>query len=126
MGASAVQAVTAWVVLGGHPSRPALLELSRLSPWAWAARTAGLLALWAGGSIATFALTFDPFLTALPFFMVGAVVWRAFRGRYRVYAFRGDCPRCGHALTVKPGTAIGLPHPLVCYQCHHEPRLAAA
>jgi hypothetical protein len=120
------QVRAAWVVLGGHPPRRAELTLARYPVGAWAARTAGFVAAWAGATAATFALTFDPFITALPFFMLGAVTWRSFRGRYRVQRFRGECPRCGAELTVQPGTPIDLPHPLVCYACHHEPKLAAA
>jgi hypothetical protein len=126
MDASAVQVRAAWVVLGGHAPRAAELVLARDPAWAWAARTVSFLAGWAGATAATFVLTFDPFITALPFFMLGAVTWRTFRGRYRVRSFRGECPRCARPFAVKPGTAIDLPHPLVCYGCHHESRLAAA
>jgi hypothetical protein len=126
MDASAVQVRAAWVVLGGHRPRPAELVVARYPAWAWAARTASFLAGWAGATAATFVLTFDPFITALPFFMLGTLAWRTLRGRYRVESFRGECPRCAHPLAVRPGSAIDLPHPLVCYHCHHEPHLAAA
>jgi hypothetical protein len=125
MSARAMEVGTAWVVLGGHAPRRAELEVTRLPLLAWAGRTAAYGVGWAGATLATFVLTFDPFITALPFFMIGTLAWRSLRGRWRVRSFRGVCPRCEHPLRVEPGTAIDLPHPLVCYHCHHEPRLAA-
>ena len=125
MGADVTQAGTAWVLLGGHAPRRAELEVTRYPWWAWASRSVAYAAAWAGATFATFVLTFDPFVTALPFFTIGALAWRSLRGRYLVRSFRGECPRCGHPLAVEPGSTISLPHPLVCYQCHHEPRLAA-
>jgi hypothetical protein len=125
MSANAGTVGTAWVVLGGHPPRRAELEVTRQPFIAWAGKTVAFGTGWLGATIATFVLTFDPFLTALPFFMIGTLTWRSLRGRYLVRRFRGVCPRCEAPLQVEPGTAIDLPHPLVCYQCHHEPRLAA-
>lgn len=48
---------------------------------------------------------------------------RQWRGRYRVRAFAGVCPRCGAALSMGVDHLISLPHTLTCFHCHFEPRL---
>ncbi|HET6762553.1 MAG TPA: hypothetical protein VFH27_02750 [Longimicrobiaceae bacterium] len=125
MSTQAMLAGTAWVTLGGHAPRRAELEVTRYPWWAWAGRSVAYGTGWVIATVTTMVLTMDPFVTALPFFTIGALAWRSLRGRYLVRSFRGDCPRCSQPLTVEPGSTIGLPHPLVCYHCHHEPRLAA-
>jgi hypothetical protein len=114
------------ILLRGHDSRPAHLEVVRFSPLGWAMRTTGYVGAWMTGTLASFALTWDPFVTLVPFAVGMAYAWRAFRGRYLVRAFRGECPRCETPLEVKTGAKIALPHALVCYHCHHEPLLVLA
>jgi hypothetical protein len=91
------------IVLRGHGSVPAELEVVKYPRARWALRTLGYLLLW--------------------FVIGGALAYRSWTGRYQIRAFRGHCPRCENALTIKPGSKIDLPHPLVCYNCHHEPEL---
>ena len=114
----------AWIVLPGHPDTPAHVHVSRYSFGARVIRTIGLAAGWGMVAAATFVITFfDPFLSSMPV-VIGAVsVWRSWRGRYAVRSFRGSCPRCRTEMALKPGTKVSVPHPLVCYECHHEPEL---
>lgn len=57
-------------------------------------------------------------------FCVGAfLAHRFWTGRYVVLWFAGECPRCGHALRLRPGARISLPHALTCFGCHFEPAL---
>jgi hypothetical protein len=50
-------------------------------------------------------------------------VYRSWKGRYRLRAFEATCPRCGADLRLKRNLRVSVPHPLVCYACHHEPEL---
>ena len=114
------------ILLRGHDSRPAHLEVARFPFWSWMARTSGYVLAWMLGTLGGFLLTWDPFVTVIPFAVGLVYAWNSFRGRYRVRAFRGECPRCETPLQVEEGAKINLPHPLVCYHCHHEPLLVMA
>lgn len=114
------------ILLRGHDSLPAHLEVARFPFWAWVFRTLARAGAWLGGTVLGFLLTWDPFVTVIPFAVGLAYTWKSFRGRYRVREFRGECPRCATPLLVRPGDKIDLPHPLVCYSCHHEPLLVLA
>ncbi|HEX8391234.1 MAG TPA: hypothetical protein VF665_02660 [Longimicrobium sp.] len=119
--------VNARLVLPGHPDAPAHVTLVRASGWARVRRTLLFGMGWISGTVTMFAITlFDPFMTALPFLIGGLMTFRSWRGRFRVTSFRGSCPRCHQPLDLKPGARIGAPHPLVCYNCHHEPELYLA
>ncbi len=118
------EAGTAVIHLRGHGAVPAHLEVSRYPAPAWLGRIALFLVCWLGGSWLTLAFTFDPFVACFPFVLGMALVHHGVRGRYTVLSFHGACPRCGEALTLKRGSKIGLPHPMTCYACHHEPELA--
>ncbi len=111
------------IVLRGHGSVPAELEVVKYPRARWALRTLGYLLLWLIWTLGTLLFTFDPFVASFPFVIGGAMAYRSWTGRYQILAFRGHCPRCENALTIKPGSKIDLPHPLVCYNCHHEPEL---
>ncbi|HLL46916.1 MAG TPA: hypothetical protein VK399_09395 [Longimicrobiaceae bacterium] len=125
-GASTMNPVPgARIVLGGHPSRPARLVARRYPGWARLARTLAFVVLWIASTLGTLVFTFDPFVASLPFLMGISFVYRSWKGRFRVEEFQAACPRCGEELKLKPGSKIDLPHPLVCYHCHHEPELAA-
>jgi hypothetical protein len=113
------------IVLGGHPSRPARLVARRYPGWARLARTLAFVVLWIASTVGTLVFTFDPFVASLPFLMGISFVYRSWKGRFRVEEFEAACPRCGEELKLEPGSKIDLPHPLVCYSCHHEPELAA-
>jgi hypothetical protein len=43
----------------------------------------------------------DPFVASLPFIVGAWLVYRSWRGRYRVHEFRGACPRCDDLPAVK-------------------------
>lgn len=119
-------ALAAVVHLRGHVATPAHLEVSRFPRLAWLARIARYAVGWLGTTWLTLVLTFDPFVASFPFVIGLGLVYRAVRGRYRVNAFHGVCPRCATTLELEPGTKIPLPYPLVCYSCHHEPELRVA
>ena len=115
---------SARIELFGHPPRPAHLEIVVYPRWARVARTVGFVMLWVGSTALTLVLTFDPFIASFPFLIGAWLVYNSWRGKYRVQAFRGSCPRCDEELKVEPGSKIRLPHAMVCYHCHFEPELA--
>lgn len=116
--------VRAWIVLPGHRDVHASVDVLPCTAGARIARTLMLAALWSGTTAAMFFITiFDPFMTSMPALVGIMAVYRSWKGRYRVRSFRGGCPRCGTELQVKRGSRISVPHPLVCYACHHEPEL---
>lgn len=118
---------TATLVLAGHRSVPARLTVVRYSVVARIYRTLLYAILWIGSSVATFLITiFDPFITSMPFFVGAVMTYKSWRGRFKVTAFQGTCPRCETPIALKPGSKIGSPHHLVCYACHHEPDLYLA
>jgi hypothetical protein len=47
---------------------------------------------------------------------------RRWNERFTVERVRGECPRCGGALSVRSGR-LKDPHPLPCEECHHESAL---
>ncbi|MBB4638196.1 hypothetical protein [Longimicrobium terrae] len=114
----------ALIVLAGHADAPAHLSVVRATGWSRVRRTAIFATAWISGSITMFIITlFDPFMTALPFLIGAWMTGKSWSGRYRVMSFEGACPRCHHPIQLKPGARIAAPHPLVCYHCHHEPKL---
>lgn len=120
----AAQPVPAWIVLPGHPDTPARVEVVQYSPMWRASRTLALFAAWGGLTAATFFVTlFDPFMTSLPLIVGAAQVWRSATGRFSVTDFQGSCPRCSVEMQLKAGTKVSVPHPMVCYTCHHEAEL---
>lgn len=116
-------AAAAVVHLRGHGSRPAELRVTRYATAAWLGRILRYAAAWLGITALTLVITFDPFVASFPFVIGAGYLYRTIRGRYRVHLFRGECPRCGGGLDLKPGSKIPLPYPMVCYACHHEPEL---
>jgi hypothetical protein len=123
----AVDRPNAWIILAGHPDAPAHLTFERYSRWARLSRTMLWACTWFVSTVATFLITiFDPFMTAMPFFVGAVMTFRSWRARFRVTAFQGACPRCGKPIEIKPGARIASPHPLVCYGCHFEPALHLA
>lgn len=127
MDARSVNRPAAWLVLAGHPDAPASVGVVGYSRLARLSRTTGYAFLWMFSTVATLFVTiFDPFMTSMPLFVGAVMTWRSWRGRYRVIDFQGACPRCGQTIELKPGSKIGMPHHLVCYNCHHEPDLYLA
>jgi hypothetical protein len=118
---------TAWIVLPGHRDAPAHLSVVRYSTVARYYRTLLYGMMWIASTVATFLVTiFDPFMTCMPLFVGAVMTYRSWRGRFRVTAFQGACPRCAQPLNLKLGSKIASPHHLVCYNCHHEPHLYLA
>jgi len=107
----------------GHERVAARLDVERYPVWAWVARVVGHACAWIGGTLATLIFTFDPFIACFPFAIGLGLLYRAVRGRYRVCAFSGECPRCRNTLHLKSGSKIDLPHRLDCFHCHFEPEL---
>jgi hypothetical protein len=117
-------AVSALVVLPGHPDRAARVAVDAVPFGARVARTLVMAGVWSSISAAMFFITvFDPFMTSMPVLVGAVTVWRSWKGEWRVRSFRGECPRCGAEIRVKPNARVAVPHPLVCYACHHEPHL---
>lgn len=110
-------------VLRSHGSLPAEVEVVKYPRTRWALRTLGYVVLWVGWTVGTLLFTFDPFVASFPFVIGAALAYRSWKGGYQIRAFQGHGPRCENELTIKPGSKIDLPHPLVCYNCHHEPEL---
>lgn len=118
---------TAWLVLAGHPDAPAHLDVIHYSRLARLYRTTCYFFLWIISTVGMFFITiFDPFMTSMPLFVGGVMTYRSWRGRYKVTAFSGPCPRCAQPIKLEPGSKIASPHHLVCYNCHHEPDLYLA
>lgn len=111
------------VRLRGHQARNAHLEVSRYPTLAWLARIVLYLFFWIAGTWAVLVFTFDPFVASFPFVLGIGLVYHGIKGRYQVRSFRGECPRCDAELKLDAGSKINLPHPMVCYACHHEPEL---
>lgn len=111
------------VRLRGHGTAPAELRATRYPPGAWLARVLLFAVAGIAGTALTLVFTFDPFVASFPFVLGIGLVYHGIRGRYRVDAFRGSCPRCKRELRIRPGSKISLPHPMTCYECHHEPEL---
>ncbi|HET7321393.1 MAG TPA: hypothetical protein VFI96_02785 [Longimicrobiaceae bacterium] len=59
----------------------------------------------------------------LAFFFGIYFFWKNWTGEYIVYHFDGRCPRCGHELTIEPGTKLKFPHTMNCPECHFDPVL---
>jgi len=117
--------VVARIVLPRHRDAEGKAEVVPVPFCARAVRTAALAGAWAAAAVAMFFVTiFDPFLTSIPVLVGAFTVYRSWRGAYLVRSFQGGCPRLGTSMRLKPGARISVPHPMVCYSCHHEPELS--
>ena len=118
---------TAWIILPGHPDAPAHLSVQRYSRLARLSRTTWYAFLWMTSTVGMLFVSIgDPFMTAIPFFVGAVMTYKTWGGRFRVMEFQGRCPRCQEPIQLQPGSKIGSPHHLVCYNCHHEPDLYLA
>ena len=117
-----VQAPPVHLVLNSHPVAPARVSLVYLPLPGRLARMAASLAFFWG--IAPGVLWVPPhYPWPLLSVSVGAYLAWLFSRPYRVRWFVGNCPRCGRALRVEPGTRIRLPVRITCFGCHFEPAL---
>jgi len=124
MTANEMMALGARLVLPGHADTVARVDVDAVSFGARVTRTMMMGAAWGTITTAVFLITlFDPFMTSLPALVGSMSVYRSWRGRFQVRSFRGGCPRCGAEIQLKPNSRVSAPHPLVCYACHHEPKL---
>lgn len=116
--------VSAVIVLPGHADTEARVHVDAVPLRARVMHTLAVAGTWGAIATATFLVTmFDPFMSSMPV-LVGAVsTWKSWRGRYRIRAFQASCPRCGSEIRLKRDARVSVPHPLVCYACHHEPEL---
>jgi hypothetical protein len=115
------------IVLPGHADTVASVDVSAVPLRTRLLRTALLAAAWGSVTVTVFFVTiFDPFMTSLPALVGAASVYRSWRGRFELHAFRAHCPRCAAQLTLKPNAKVGPHHQLVCYACHHQPELVFA
>jgi hypothetical protein len=113
----------AQLTLRGHDPRPAVLEVVYRSPRTRATKAIlSLLGCWILGLVVVLIPPHIPWVIAA--FVAGIYFSvRQWRGEYVVQRFQGECPRCGAALPLPPGSRIRFPHPMTCFQCHHEPVL---
>lgn len=107
--------------LSGHGATPARAEVVyRPQSVRFARGLSSLLGLWALVPIVFFIPPHLPW--ALAAFTLGIYFgWTNWRGGFVVQTLEAECPRCGNALTVEPGTKIRAEHAVTCYACHHEP-----
>jgi hypothetical protein len=113
----------AQVTLRAYKPAPARIELIYQPLPGRLLRTAiCLLVFWGAIPFLVWVPPHYPWVVAA--FCAGAyLAYRSWTGRYRVSAFAGICPRCGHAISLGVDHEISLPHTLTCYHCHFEPRL---
>lgn len=106
----------------GFPSTPAQLFV-RLRALGWRA----------GGAARTLAifLVIAPLVAVVPPhapWALGALATgiilarRRWMERATLERVEASCPKCGEALSVKPGR-LHLPHPVTCEHCHHQAAL---
>lgn len=113
----------AWLELPGSGTAPVEVEVSFQPRGARVVRAlVALLGSWALIPLVFFVPPHLPWVLAA-FFGGLFLAWRFWRGDYLVRSFRGDCPRCGTVLELKPGTRIRGRHTLDCYACHRHPDL---
>ena len=111
------------LTLSGHMPAPARVAIVRISLLQRAALTLiTALGFW---GLALVLLILPPHF---PYFLLPLAFgiyfpYHFWTGRYRVRAFAGICPRCGHHLQLAPSTRIDLPAGVTCFACHFEPQL---
>jgi hypothetical protein len=113
----------AQVTLRAYRPAPARIELSyRPLPGRLARTLLSLVVFWGAIPFVLWVPPHYPWVVGC--FVAGLyLAHRAWTGRYRVYAFAGICPRCGHPISLGLDHAISLPHTLTCFHCHFEPCL---
>lgn len=109
--------------LPGHEAQPARVEMVyRRTSGRLTRAILSLVVFWGLIPIVFFIPPHLPW--ALAAFVLGLYfAWSNLKGSFVVRNFEGNCPRCGSKLDIKPGTKVSLPHKMVCYHCHHEPKL---
>lgn len=119
------QSPPAQLTLRAHAPAPAQVQLVFQRPAQRAGRA--LLCLFLFWGAAPLLMLVPPhYPWALGSLVAGLyLAHRQWTGRYRVLAFRGNCPRCGRPLHLSIGSKINVPHVLTCFGCHHEPVLEA-
>lgn len=112
--------------LPGHEPTPARAEvLLRPRSQRLTRALLPLLGFWALIPVVFFIPPHLPW--ALAAFALGVYfAYTNWSGAYEARLVEGACPRCGSALSVRPGTKIGIPHRMTCYHCHHHPELELA
>lgn len=113
------------LTLSGHEATPALLEVVPRAARTRFLRALGALAIcWV---LVVPAALIPPHIPwALAAFLGGIYFsYKQWTGEYVVQRFEGRCPRCGSVLELKPGSKIGLPQTMTCFNCHHQPVLRA-
>lgn len=109
--------------LGGHDPAPARVEVV-FRPSSLRLRRAALSlgAFWVLIPIVFFIPPHLPWVL-IAFGLGVYFAYSNWSGTHEVRSFEAGCPRCGKGLEIKPGSRIRPPHKLVCYACHHQPRL---
>lgn len=59
----------------------------------------------------------------IPILVGGAWFYQAWKRRYRVAWFRGNCPRCFSELTIPPDSWVAFPYRIDCMTCHFDPEV---
>src|SRR5688500_2005000 len=120
---SEIVAEGARLSLRGHEPRPAVIEVVYRPPKERITRALlSLLGCWVLAPVVAIVPPHIPW--ALLAFAVGIyLAVRQWTGEYVARRVEGACPRCAAPLPLPPGSRIKLPHPMVCFHCHHEPVL---
>lgn len=115
--------IAARLTLFGFGATPATIEATVRTRSERGRRAIAMLAAcWAAIPIVFFIPPHLPW--ALGAFAAGIfLARRRWIGEYVVHGFDGRCPRCGHALSLKPGSLLRLPCAVTCFHCHHDPWL---
>lgn len=115
--------VPARLELFGYPAAPARALVTRRGTRSRALRTG----LAAGGTLllTPVAAIFPPHAPWAMAVLIGGgiLTWRAWNTREVVASFQGDCPRCGHTLTLPPGTRLRDGLAVSCGNCGMDPLL---
>lgn len=120
---NAVTSPPAQLSLRGHEPKPADISLERRSRQT--RMTKSVLSLVGFLILAPIVALIPPHIPWV-ILAVAAGFYFAYRqwtGEYVVHGFKGECPRCGNSLEIKPGSKIKLPMDMDCFQCHHQPTL---
>lgn len=117
------QAVQARLVLFGYPPAPARATVTRRAAGSRAMRAG----LYAGGTLllTPVAAIFPPHAPWAMAVLIGGglLTWRGWSTREVVASFQGECPRCGHPLSLDPGTRLRDGLAVSCPECGMDPLL---
>jgi hypothetical protein len=118
-----MQQLTARLALFGFAPTPVQLSVEPRPRWERALRA--FLALAMAAITAPLLFLIPPHAEWLLLATATGIYWfrKNWIAEYVLMAFEGVCPKCHHAVAVKPHTTLRFPHSVVCYSCHEHPAL---